>query len=193
LRTLKPNAAEDAAKSKHEFIMVAMVAGIIGLVFCLVAFFAALALLPKLIDQWMTQHPNEYPANAYYPPGPNDCPDCGSSSMPSAILNPSSGPVGTQVTINSQDILNATHTVLMNGDVAAENVTLTDQGTLTFTIPSTLRPVCHSDICPQFVAVVKPGDYDISIEDDVFGNFSVGTFTVTTSGIVHPSTNAKLY
>jgi hypothetical protein len=48
-RRLKPNAGENAAKDKHEFLTVAMVFGAIGIVAGIILFFAALAFFPALI------------------------------------------------------------------------------------------------------------------------------------------------
>jgi hypothetical protein len=48
-RRLKPNAGENAAKSRHEFLTVAMVFGIIGIIAGIILFFAALAFFPALI------------------------------------------------------------------------------------------------------------------------------------------------
>jgi peptidoglycan hydrolase-like protein with peptidoglycan-binding domain len=131
---------------------------------------------------------------------------CGMMPMPTPIvppviynetgttmISPSSGPVGTTVTISGvsgSGELGTMQTVFMGGLVAAQDVSVTADGSLTFTVPQSLAPQslvpdCQvGEACPQFLEVTTPRAYTISLGQS--GNNStptpVGIFTVTENG-----------
>ena len=166
LRRLKPNAAEDAAKAKHEFLTVSMVIGIIGIIVSIVLFIGAIVFLPTILHK--------------YAP----------TTTGTTQVSPSVGLVGTVVTISGMRHPNTTDTILMNSYVAASNVPLSASDTLTFTIPANLNQYCYpytvvKMVCPKTVVPVVSKTYLISVPED-FTNVSyypdtVGSFTVTTS------------
>jgi hypothetical protein len=185
LRRLKPNAAEDAMKGKHEFVKVAMVLGIVGMVFGVILLCFAIAFLPLIAARWSANGYQQTSWNNSQNPSDFNCPDCGDAGggagMGGQGVFPTSGPVGTMVTI-TDDNLNATNTILMNGEVAAQDVPLAADGTISFMVPSSLHPYCKpGSACPDFVLLVRPGDYDVSIKEDGSANLDEGTFTVTSN------------
>jgi peptidoglycan hydrolase-like protein with peptidoglycan-binding domain len=125
------------------------------------------------------------------PPIYNGGPANGSTS---AMISPSSGPVGTSVTISgiasaSSSDLGATETVLMDGLAAEQNVSVAADGSVTFTVPSSLAPNCGPvhEICPQFMMLTSPRSYQVSLvgQDGVSSStmpIQVGIFTVTGNG-----------
>jgi hypothetical protein len=84
-------------------------------------------------------------------------------------ISPTSGPVGTMVTIRGSAPFNSTSTIYMGTYVAANNVAPSPAGTLTFAVPASFGP--QSMVPP-------PGAYNIVVVDK--GNIeSVGAFTLT--------------
>jgi IPT/TIG domain len=102
-------------------------------------------------------------------------------------ISPTSGPVGTMVTIHGSgfgadnDILMSNLTSASFKDVASQNGT-----TITFTIPSTLLPNCApNQACPDFAMLVENGAFTISVVTNG-STQDVGTFTVTGGGAPVP-------
>ncbi|HUC01487.1 MAG TPA: putative Ig domain-containing protein [Candidatus Paceibacterota bacterium] len=103
------------------------------------------------------------------------------SAAPSLTgLGPISGPVGTSVTVTGANFGNA-NTVLMNGLVAATDVS-SDGSSLTFTIPSSLTPNCtNGGACPAYAVLVTSNSYTVSVLTNGQTSNSL-TFTVNTAG-----------
>jgi peptidoglycan hydrolase-like protein with peptidoglycan-binding domain len=107
------------------------------------------------------------------------------SSTTGAMISPTSGPVGTSVMITgvATNELGTTETVLMNGLVAAPNVAVASDGSVTFTVPGSLAPNCGfapMTACPMFMALTTARTYSVSIINPSSTNaLLVGDFTVT--------------
>lgn len=179
-RRLKPEVAKETTKPENGFLKVAMVLGIIAIVAAIILFFVAVVFLGAALFRGM--NPNDY---GHYPYTIN-----GGTAV---VIDPSSGPVGTQVTItlpeNDAYQLNATDTILMNGYAAERSVPLTADATLTFTVPSSMGPDCAADqACPQVLLQVAPAVYTVQVANrDGTSRLLIdaGTFTVTTSTGAH--------
>gem|GEM_PF-3859199 len=107
-------------------------------------------------------------------------------------MAPSSGPVGTTVTVSGMDF-GATSTVTINGLVAASlrNLKSADGKTLKFKIPGTLGPDCApTQICAQFLLNVTPGPYSIAVASGL-STMNIGIFTVTGAGSAGSSAPAS--
>ncbi len=178
LRRLKPDVAAEAGKIDEGFVKVSMVVGIVGVVFVPILVVAAIAFLgPKFSAQWRAQYPNGYQYS--WPAG---------TATSSIQISPTSGPVGTSVMISGVDAgaLGATETVLMNNLVAERDVPVASDGSLMFTVPSTLGPNCDpTQVCPQFLMQTSPKTYTISLEQNAQdpNPVEVGMFTVVGSSI----------
>jgi hypothetical protein len=175
LRRLKPDASQAAAKADPAFLKVATVVGIVGAAVLFVGLIAAAIFLPADFANWKTMQPGNYG----YPSA------TGTSTLPDegyGQISPTSGPVGTMVTISGIDpsSLAAANTILMNNLVAARDVAPATGGSLTFTVPASLAPDCDpSGPCPQFLMHVASGvGYNVAVEN-ASGTFPVGLFTVT--------------
>ena len=126
---------------------------------------------------------------------------CGTSTVPPSTnaanlyyLNPTSGAVGTTVSITGFGFTNS-NTVLMDGSVAASNVPITSSiaiacttnptchgginQTITFTVPSALSPYCApGTACPMYMRLVTPATYAITVQNSN-GTSNTLYFTVT--------------
>ncbi|HVO28980.1 MAG TPA: hypothetical protein VMT81_03290 [Candidatus Paceibacterota bacterium] len=156
LRRLKPGAADDAAKSGRGFLKVCAWLGVLAM-----AGFLALCI-------WLAMTP---------PPAAPAGPAAGPS------LAPTSGPVGATVVAGgiaggAGDL----ETVLFGPDVAARDVPLSADGTITFTVPGSLTANCTPGMaCPQFALLVQPGTtYLVTAESESDANATsvLGSFTV---------------
>jgi hypothetical protein len=181
LRRLKPDVAEQAAKSDSSFVKVSMVVGIVGIVLVPIFIVGAVAF-------WgiqFTHYWNGQPATGGY-----------GSTSGQAIIDPMSGPVGTTITIKGLDdtLIGSTETVLMDNLIAARNVPITDSpdniawsdGSFTFTIPENLAPNCDPDqVCAQYLVETSPQVYSIFLEQSAHDSspIAVGVFAVTTSTV----------
>jgi hypothetical protein len=121
---------------------------------------------------------------------------CNISESPARLysLSPTSGPVGTEVSIRGFGF-SKTNTILLSGSVAAREVPIsssvaiactTDPSchgginqTLTFTIPDSIAPYCPpGSACPMYVRMVTPGDYTVTVRNDAGESASL-PFTIT--------------
>lgn len=93
-------------------------------------------------------------------------------------VTPTSGPVGTQVTITGSNF-GATTTVRL-GYGGLNNLETMDGGTkVTFTVPTALGPYCETGHpCPYYARLLTPGSYDLWVQNDQ-GSSATSTFTVT--------------
>ncbi|MCR4325249.1 MAG: IPT/TIG domain-containing protein [Patescibacteria group bacterium] len=79
-------------------------------------------------------------------------------------LTPTTGPVGTQITVYGSGFTYA-NTVLF-GSGAITNVYSPNGTTLTFTVPQYLSPYCAPNMyCAQYVQQVTPGQYNVSVQN----------------------------
>lgn len=133
-----------------------------------------------------------------------------SSSATSApvinAMNPTSGAVGTQVTLLGNNF-SPTGNIVHFGSGAIANVSskpavyscpmmpagasTTGCGAgadeITFTVPSSVGPYCApGKACPMYVMVVQPGSYPVSVEN-AGGTSNTETFTVTDNTALVPS------
>ncbi len=114
------------------------------------------------------------------------------SSVSIQSLYPTSGSVGTQVTITGYGFT-SNNTILFGGGpisnipvTSTMNIMCTSNlncgnplETLTFTVPSSIGPNCTGDLmCPEYVRLVGPGTYTVSVEN-ANGTSNSETFTVT--------------
>ena len=105
-----------------------------------------------------------------------------SSTTPTSTgthLSPSSGSVGTVISIHGSGFAKTGNTVLVDGMVAAslESIPSSDGNTITFTMPQTLGPVCKSEMCAQYLVDVTPKAYTISVVSNKVTQ-DIGSFTV---------------
>jgi hypothetical protein len=86
-------------------------------------------------------------------------------------IKPSSGAVGSSVTITGNNFANL-NTVLFDGNVAARNISAVTSPngaseTLTFTVPSSLSPDCKpNQACPMYVLLTSAKTYSVTIENE---------------------------
>lgn len=96
-------------------------------------------------------------------------------------LTPSSGPVGTLVTIHGSGFAATGNTIEMRDLVGTgfKGVDSSDGATLSFVVPGDLGPNCNPDqACPDFLMLVTAGSYPISVITNSTTE-TIGTFTVT--------------
>lgn len=101
-----------------------------------------------------------------------------------SYLTPSSGPVGTVVTIHGSGFAPTGNQVTLDGMVAGllDGLSSPDGKTLTFTVPSGLGPNCKPDqACPMYMRVITPGSYAVGVISNGI-TYNIGTFTVTGVG-----------
>ena len=171
LRRIKPNVEVDSLKAKTGFLKTMMVFGIVAIVgFMIAVAFAISFFIQRAIPP---QDANGYGAGV-------ETTSTLQQDGQMLELAPTSGPVGTMVTLSdSFNEFEATNTIIMNGYMAVRNVAISNDGTLTFAIPSNLGPDCDPhQACPQFLVAVKPGDYGIVVKNSQ-GEVPIGGFTVT--------------
>ena len=103
-------------------------------------------------------------------------------------LNPSSGGVGTAVTITGSGFTATGNTIKLGNYVGAQSVSSADGATLTFTIPASLSPYCPAgQACPMYAMLTRPGTYQVSVTN-VDGPSNQVPFVVTGSGISYGPT-----
>lgn len=131
------------------------------------------------------------PAPTSTAPGPLPTSTTPTSTTPTSTagdyLSPTSGPVGTSVTIHGSGF-GADNDILMSNftGAALKDVASTDGTTLTFTVPNTLLPNCApNQACPDFVMLVRDGAFPISVVTNGTTQ-DIGTFTVTGGGTPVP-------
>ena len=92
-------------------------------------------------------------------------------------LSPTSGPVGSTVTIYGTGFSSWGNTVRF-GNGAITNVSSTGSS-ITFTVPAYLSPYCvNGVVCPMYAQVVTPGVYPVSVINASGNTSNVNTFTV---------------
>jgi len=108
------------------------------------------------------------------------------STSVTAWISRASGPVGAKVTIHGSGFAKTGNVVTMNGLTNGDmkNLTSTDGQTITFTVPISLGPVCHGEICAQFIMeVMNNSSYVVAVESaDGKTSQPIGSFTVTSGG-----------
>ena len=97
-------------------------------------------------------------------------------------LSPTSGPIGTSVTIYGSGFTSPSY-VLIDGQVASAPIISPSNGnSVPFTVPSSASPQCNlftsGQKCPQYVMVVSPGVHNISVITANGTSNSIG-FTVS--------------
>ena len=107
------------------------------------------------------------------------CSIVASTTQPSiSYLSPSSGPVGTQVTIYGTGF-GASNSVKIDGYIAASNVPSANGTSLVFTVPSTASNWCNSGT-PCATITIGPGNHNVSVSTGQNSSNSVN-FTVTST------------
>jgi len=104
-----------------------------------------------------------------------------SSTPTMSSLQPSSGPVGTRVTISGTGFRDIGNTIKF-GSSAYPNVAGQSERTIVFTIPEATNPPCRNVTPPCGIAsaLITPGAYDVSVTNDQ-GTSNTISFTVTSS------------
>lgn len=111
-------------------------------------------------------------------------------------LTPSSGPVGTSVSITGFGF-NSDNTILLDGSLVARGVPISSsiavacttdpscvggiRQTITFVVPTSVGPNCPSGLmiaCPMYQRLITPGTYLISVQNSA-GTSNTLPFTVT--------------
>ena len=163
------------------------------------------AITVRAVAQWQAAH--GIPATGFVGPLTRAAiasVSCGSNTIPPVPTNntsanlysvtPTSGPVGTTVSITGFGFTSA-NTVLMDGNVAANNVPIASSiaiacttnptchgginQTITFTIPTALAPYCTAGMaCAQYMRLVTPATYAITVLNSN-GTSNTLYFTVT--------------
>ncbi len=117
---------------------------------------------------------------------PNGCKDgaCinGSTKPSIAALSPSSGPVGTKVTIIGSGFT-PTNNGIRFGQISMGGFSSADGKTLTFTVPQYGPSTCSLDgkVCTKDIREITPGAYNVSVSI-VNGTSNALPFTVTAGG-----------
>jgi hypothetical protein len=107
-------------------------------------------------------------------------------------ITPTSGPIGTTVSISGYGFTSSNTVLFSEGAINNIPVSSTStvecfaaagcpapQQVLTFTIPSSIGPNCSLKMaCPMYVRLVTPGDYSIAIQN-TNGTSATTTYTVT--------------
>lgn len=105
------------------------------------------------------------------------------SSLKISSLSPSSGPIGTTVTVYGSGFSYGgsgfTANSRINFDVGSIAPTFVNSTTLRFVVPEYLSPYCPPGAaCALYVKEVKPGNYTVSVSNESATSNTV-TFTVT--------------
>jgi hypothetical protein len=103
-----------------------------------------------------------------------------------SYLSPSSGAVGTVVTIHASGFASTGNQVTLNGMVSGslDNLFSPDGKMLVFTVPSTLGPNCKADqACPMYLLMVTAGSYKVNVILPTGATENIGTFMVTGGGL----------
>lgn len=168
LRTLKPHQRIHHATSGRKFLIASGIVGIVAPILIAI-------LVVGLFGLYFLRY-GEHPGSGDWKNWFNSV-----SSAPFVIsLDPSSGPVGTEVTIYGIGFA-ATNTVTFDGLVGMKQPkeASSKDGTLVFTVPDNVGPNCGSNqMCAQFLKVVTPGVYGVSVLANGTSSNSL-PFTVT--------------
>ena len=110
-------------------------------------------------------------------------------------IDPSSGPVGTRVTLNGSGF-KASDIVHFGGGAVRSDIVISDFGTkLSFTVPSSVGPYCKPNMgCPMYMMLITPGTYKVSVENTASGIKSVNSidFTVTGASTLNIDSSASV-
>ena len=103
----------------------------------------------------------------------------GQSSPTISSISPTSGAVGTTVTVYGSGF-NGSDVVSIGGGVIS-TISIVNSNQLNFTVPSSVGPYCRGGMmCPMYLRLLTPGTYDISIKDQNSGTVSnSASFTLT--------------
>lgn len=126
------------------------------------------------------------PTNTSTYPTPPPLPPNTTSTMPgTGTLVPQSGPVGTLVTLHGSGFAATGNMIEMDNLVAAKNISSADGQTLSFGIPSVLVPYCGpNQACAQFILLVTPRTYQVSVVSNGTTTQNIGPFLVTPSQMI---------
>lgn len=104
-------------------------------------------------------------------------------------IDPSSGPVGTSVTLTGSGF--TSDSVVHFGAGAIKDATTSSDGTvISFTVPSSIGPYCPPGrFCPMYLMLVTPRAYDVYVSNDT-GTSGTTTFTVTKDATTTPPVTA---
>jgi len=100
------------------------------------------------------------------------------TGTPSIVyLSPTSGYVGSQVTVYGSNFGTGSSDVVYFGSGALQNV-YSNGSYITFTVPSSVGPYCApGTACPQYLQEITPGTYNVSVMDQ-YGTSNQVSFTV---------------
>jgi hypothetical protein len=98
-------------------------------------------------------------------------------------ISPSSGPVGTHVTLTGTGFTSTSQVVLEGGRGAISNVQVNASGTvLTFTMPDSVGAYCKpAQACPMYALLIRPGLHDIAVRNVNDTTSNAVSFTLTGS------------
>jgi peptidoglycan hydrolase-like protein with peptidoglycan-binding domain len=98
-------------------------------------------------------------------------------------ISPSSGPIGTTVTLQGSGF--SSSDVIIIGDGSIRGASASPSGSsLSFTIPSSVGPYCAPNMmCAMYMKVLSAGAYQVYVKDESTGvDSNKVTFTVTANG-----------
>ncbi len=125
-----------------------------------------------------------YPGYSMIPANPpTSTSTVSTSTAPSTVsitsISPSQGAVGSTATISGSGFASS-NTILFGGNVAANDIAPVN-GTLTFTIPSSMGPYCKPmEACPMYELLVSKGTYSVTVLN-ANGTSNALSYTITSA------------
>ncbi len=146
----------------------------------MVTLFAAGCTAPQQAP--VVQNPTSPSATPTARPTPTLAPTPTTSSIYINSLSPTSGLVGTEVTVTGSGF-SATGNRVNFASGAITSISAAANGaTLAFSVPQSVGPYCApGKACPIYVMLVKPGTYSISVTNSTGLTSNTLPFTVTGS------------
>ncbi len=111
--------------------------------------------------------------------GGEDEPSAPPASLRLSAIAPASGPVGTTVTLTGTGFDKTSQVRLEKGAIAQASVNASGTA-LTFTMPDGIGAYCRTgQACPLWLMLLKPGAYQLYVENDDGATSNALSFTLT--------------